>query len=80
METKTYKVQMVKQIKVTRNGQDYICRWDNVKKVLMFQNNSHNTEMCLDDFLDRLNKTVSACKEQKIPIEITEVAINSLWK
>ena len=73
-------MQLVKQTTVVfKDGQFAQVRWDNIEKVLMFQNNPNHTEMSLDDYMNRRQNTLKKAKEKGWLVSEIDVPIDSLW-
>ena len=72
-------MQLVKQTTVYKDGQFAQVRWDNIKKVLMFQDKSKNTEMCLDDYMNKRQNTLTQAKKEGWKVSEIDIPIDSLW-
>lgn len=72
-------MQLVKQITVYKDGQFAQVRWDNIKKVLMFQNRTHDIEMSVDDYMNRRQNTLKQAKEKGWKVSEIDVPIGSNW-
>ena len=74
-------MQTVKQVYIEddKGGNKDCVRWDNVKQLLYKQNRSYDLHICLDDFLNRLNHSITMAKSRGFKIEVKDVAINEPW-
>ncbi len=55
------------------------CRYSVNKGLLYFQNRSKDVSMCLDDFLDRLHKTITQAKGAGLKIISDQVSESFKW-
>ena len=69
----------VKQVTVYTNDNVMACRYDVEKGLLYKQNRSKDIEICLDDFLNRMNTTIKQAKEKCFQCEVTSVGIKEAW-
>jgi len=69
----------LKQVVVDTGTQKLECRYDVLTHTLLFQNKSHDAEMSLDDFFDRLSKTQKVAKERGYKVTVKEVGEKENW-
>jgi hypothetical protein len=69
----------VRQIFITNGKVNDVRRYDVKNHLLYGQNRSHDQEISLDDFIDRLNNSIKQAKINKWIIIDNRVNIKALW-